>query len=127
MRQPHVRFTMRRMMLAIAGAAFVCGGVVCVVRVLENRLVVENKSGQPIAWLKIRMANAGPIATFKELPDGGVETSSFTIRGDDSFVVDGILADGTKLGGRFGYVTNGEYREHPRFVVRRGGKIDFTQ
>ena len=127
MRVTRVRFTVRRMMLAIAGATFPCGGVVCGVRALENCLVVENESGQPIAWLKIRMANAGRIAAFKEIPDRGVETSSFTIRGDDSFVVDGILADGTKLGGSFGYVTNGEYSVHPRLQVRRGGKIDFTQ
>lgn len=127
MRLSRTRFTVRRIMLAVAGIALLCSGVVCSVRMMENRLVVENRSGQPIAWFKIGMDNAGPTAMFKDIPDGGAETASFKIRGDDGFVVDGMLADGTKLGGNFGYVTNGQYGERPRFVVRRGGKIDFIQ
>jgi hypothetical protein len=124
---PRLRFTLRWMMLALAGIALACGGFVCRARSLENRLSVENQSGQPIAWLKIGMGHAGPIATLKDLPDGGAESASFIIRGDDGSVLDGMLADGTTFGGNFGYVTNGEYRERPRFIVLRGGKIDFTQ
>ena len=126
MRLPRVRFTMRRMMVAVACIASACGGVVCCVRTVENRLVVENRSGQALAWVKIGLAYSGPIATFHDLPDGGVETASFGIGGDDSFVLDARLADGTKAGGNFGYVTNGFYGVRPRFVVREGGKIDFT-
>jgi hypothetical protein len=116
------RFTVRRMMVAVAGIALLYGGM----RKLENRLAVVNQSGQLLSRLKVGMGHAGPIATFEDLRDGGVETASFSIKGDDSFVVDGMLADGTKVGGNFGYVTNGEFGERPRFVVRRGGKIDFT-
>ncbi len=126
MRLPRVRFTVRRMMVAVSSIASVCGGVVCCVRTVENRLVVESRSGQTLARLKIGLANSGPIATFRDLPDGGVETASFGIGGDDSFVLDARLADGTKVGGNFGYVTNGYYGVRPRFVVREGGKIDFT-
>lgn len=124
---PHVRFTTRRMMLVVAVMALLCGGIICGMRRLENRLVVENQSGRPLAWLKIGMGRAGPIASFKDLPDGGAETASFIIRGDDGFVLDGMLMDGTKVGGNFGYVTNGDYGERPCFVIRRGGKVDFTQ
>lgn len=126
MRLPRVRLTMRRMMVAVASIASVFGGGVCCLRTVENRLVVENQSGQALAGLRIGLASAGPIATFDDLPDGGVETASFGIGDDDSFVLDARLADGTKVGGDFGYVTNGYYGVRPCFVVRRGGKIDFT-
>src|SRR5690242_14943506 len=116
MRQPRMRLTVRMMMVAIAGLAVVCGGMSCFVRMVENRLVVENRSGQPILWLRISMYYSGPIAMFKDLPDGGAETASFRIRGDDSFALDGILADGTRLSGDYGYVTNGQFGVHPRFI-----------
>jgi hypothetical protein len=127
MKRPNLKFTVRRMMLAVAGIAVLCGVVVCSGRTLENRLVVENQSGQPLVWLTIGLHRAGPIVTFKDLPDGGTESTSIKIRGDDEFMLNGILADGTKVGGSFGYVTSGEYGESPRFIVRKGGKIDFTQ
>jgi hypothetical protein len=126
MKLPRVRFTTRRMIVAVASMAAVCGGVVCCVRTVENRLVVENRFGQSLAWVRIGLANSGPIATFHELPDGGIETASFAIGGDDSFVLDTRLSDGTRVGGNFGYVTNGDYGVRPRFVVREGGKVDFT-
>src|SRR4051794_18249817 len=107
MRLPRVRFTMRRMMVTVASIASVCGDVVCCVRMVENRLVIENQSGQTFARLKIGLANSGPIATFRDLPDGAVETTSIGIGGDDSFMLDATLADGTRVGGSFGYVTNG--------------------
>ena len=59
MRLPRVRFTMRRMMVAVASIASAFGGVVCCVRTVENRLVVENRSGQALAWVKIGMAIFG--------------------------------------------------------------------
>ena len=125
MRVPREPFTVRRTMVAVASIASVCG-LVCCARMVENRLVIENQSGQTLACLKVGMASSGPIATIKDLPDGAAETASFGIGGDDSFAIDAMLADGTRVGGNFGYVTNGYYGVRPRFVVRKGGKVDFS-
>jgi hypothetical protein len=126
MKVPRVRLTVRRMTMALAGVALVFGGTAWGVRGLENHVVVENRSGQPVAWIKLGMANAGPVASFTDLPDGGSITASFHIRGDDSFTLDAMFADGTKASGSFGYVTNGEYGRHPRFVLAKDGRIEFT-
>lgn len=121
------RFTVRRMMVAVLGLALVFGGVAYGLRKAENWLVVENRSGQTLASLQISLSNAGHVAVVENLPEGGTETASFRIRGDDSFVLKGSLADGTKVGGGFGYVTNGDYGVRPRFVIRQGGRVEFNQ
>ncbi|SIO60691.1 hypothetical protein SAMN05444166_6488 [Singulisphaera sp. GP187] len=126
MRLPGVRLSVRQGMTAIAGLALVFGGVTCGFRRAENRLVVENRSGQSLDLLDISLSRAGHIVTIKSLPDGGAETAPFWIKGDDGFVLNGSLADGTKVVGNFGYVTNGDYAERLRFVVRPGGRVEFT-
>jgi hypothetical protein len=94
-------------------------------RWMQNRLVVENRSGQTITVLKISIA--GEAIVFENLADGAEVSSAFPIKTDDHFVVDGRLADGTEIHGGFGYVTNGMYRERARFVIKPGGEVTFSQ
>jgi hypothetical protein len=76
---------------------------------LQNRLVVENTSGQPIAVLKITIA--GETILLQDIPAGTAVSCRFPIGSDDHFTVDDRLADGTRIAGDFGYVTNGMFRE----------------
>ena len=125
MRRPRVRFTVRSLMFVLAAVGLVLGGITCVARKVENRLFVENRAGRPIAW--IRIATRASTVSFENISDGELVTPRFHIAGDDSFTVTGKLADGTDLGGNYGYVTNGMFGERARFVIERDGKIDFWQ
>jgi hypothetical protein len=125
-RLPRVRFTIGWMMLALAGLSLVAGGIITGLRAARNRLVVENRSGQPVVRLEVSMRSV-PVATFRNLPDGARGSAIFRVVGDKSFDLSGSLADGTRLGGNFGYFTTGGYGDHPRFIIRSGGQIDFTQ
>src|SRR5437660_8152566 len=71
----------------------------------QNRLAVENRSGQPLTFFKV--TTAGETITFKDVPADGQVTAAFRIRADDHFAVEGRLADGKRIRGDFGYVTNG--------------------
>lgn len=114
------------LMIGIAGIALVLGGITCVIRTAENRLTLENRSGQSIARLLVTMPRT-QVASFKNWPDGGAETVTFQILGgEDSFTVTGSMADGTGLMGNFGYYTNGFYGERPRLVVRKGGILELS-
>lgn len=92
---------------------------------LQNRLTVENRSGQPIALLKVTIS--GETTVHRNVPDGAAVTAPFPIHSDDHFAVEGQLADGTPVGGNFGYVTNGMSGERARLVVHPGGKVTFEQ
>jgi hypothetical protein len=122
MRLRRVRFSV----MSLAGLILVAGGLTAGLRTARDRLVVVNRSGQPIVRLEISMRSV-PVATFRNLPDGAEGSATFRIVGDNSFDLIGALADGTRVGGNFGYFTTGSYGEHPRFVIQRGGQIDFTQ
>jgi hypothetical protein len=113
-------------MLTFASLMLVAGGITAGLRTARNRLVVENRSGQPIVRLEIFIRSV-PVATFSNLPDGAEGSATFRIVGDNSFDLIGALAGGTRLSGNFGYFTTGSYGEHVRFIVRKGGRIDFTQ
>jgi hypothetical protein len=113
-------------MLTLAGLILVAGGLTAGLRTARNRLVVENRSGQPIVRLEISMRSV-PVATFHNLPDGAEGSATFRLVGDNSLDLIGALADGTRVGGNFGYFTTGSYGERPRFIIRRDGQIDFTQ
>jgi len=91
----------------------------------RNYLVVENRSGQPIAQLRITISQEA--IRFEDVPDGIDVTAPFRIGSDDHFVVVGRLADGTNIGGDFGYVTNGMAGERAHFFVERRGVIEFDQ
>lgn len=119
------QFTTRRLMRWVAAIGLICGGLTCGVQSLKNRLVVENLSGQPIVWLKVKLDNGGMLINRKNLPDRDAETAWFEFHGDNGFEIDGVLADGTKLNGNFGYVTNGDFGLRPHMVVGKGGKITY--
>jgi hypothetical protein len=121
----HMRFSVMGM-LALAGLILVAGGITSGLRAARNRLVVENRSGQPIVRLEVSMRSV-PVATFHNLSDGAEGSATFRVVGDNSLDLSGALADGTRVRGNFGYFTTGGYGERPRFIVRRGGQIDFTQ
>ena len=91
----------------------------------RNQLVVENRSGQAIAQLRITITRETIL--FENVADGAEVAAPFRIGADDHFVVAGRLADGSAIGGNFGYVTNGMAGERARFRVGRGGAIDFDQ
>ena len=126
MRIARLRFTIGRTMLALVGLGLLAVGMITGLQVARNRLVVENRSGETIVRLEISMRSV-PVATFRNLPDGKEGSASFRVVGDNSFELSGELADGTRLGGNFGYLTTGSYGAYPRFIIRKNGQIDFIQ
>jgi hypothetical protein len=113
---------------ALLLALFVAGLAACIwlwSAGRRNWLTVENHSGQAIAQFRVTVG--GRTIEFRDVPDGAAVSADFPIRADDHFAVEGRFADGTKIGGDFGYVTSGMAREHARFTVQQGGKIDFQQ
>jgi hypothetical protein len=127
MHQTGPRFTVRRMMLDLG----IIGLILCLVtqcpRSTVNRLAVENRSGQPISQLRIAVTGPSSVIIFEDVPDRGKVSSTFNIGHDSHFNVSGRLADGTKLNGDFGYVTNGMYGEHVDFIVKQGGEVGFSE
>ncbi len=121
--------TMRRhlVILTIIGV-LILGATTWSLRAIQNRLTVENHSGQPISLLMIGVYGSSSSFMFENVPDGGKESASFSFARDGGFYVHGFLADGTNLtSGYYGYVTNGMYGEHAHFVVKQGGGLDFSQ
>ena len=121
--------TVRRQLviLAIIGL-LILGGAIWSLRAIQNRLTVENHSGQPVSLLMIGIYGSSSSFMFENVPDGGKASASFSIDRDGGFYVHGFLADGTNIaGGYYGYVTNGMYGEHARFVIKQGGGLDFSQ
>jgi hypothetical protein len=107
-------------------ALLLCGGFVWWYHERhQNRLTVENRSGQPIAVL--RVAITGETATFRDVAADSQVTGTFRIASDDHFTVEGRLADGKRITGQFGYVTGGMSGQRARFVVQPEGKIEFHQ
>jgi hypothetical protein len=104
------------------------GGIAWCVRAFQNRLIVENRSGQPVSLLMIGIYGSSSSFMFENMPDGSESSASFNVVRDGGFYVHGFLADGTKITeGNYGYVTNGMYGETAHFTVKQGGKIDFSQ
>jgi hypothetical protein len=97
-------------------------------RAFQNQLTVENHSGQAVSLLMIGVYGSSSSFMFENIPDGSNRSASFSIVRDGGFYVHGFLADGTNIaGGSYGYVTNGMYGEHAHFVVKQGGRLDFSQ
>jgi hypothetical protein len=118
----------RRIVVAFVGGLLIWGGASWLGRATENRIVVVNRSGQPVSSLTVAVYGSDSCPTFRDLPDGAEASAPFRIRGDGGFSVVGSLADGTRIqGGNFGYVTGGMYGERARFVIRPGGGLDFSQ
>jgi hypothetical protein len=81
----------------------------------QNHLIVENRSGQPIASLRITVG--GESTAFRDVAVGAAVTSPFLVKSEDHFVVEGQLADGTMIRG------SGAAGERARLVVGPGGQI----
>jgi hypothetical protein len=113
--------------LAIIGL-LILGGTTWSLRAIQNRLTVENRSGQSVSLLMIGIYGSSSCLMFENVPDGGMVSARFNVDRDGGFYVHGFLADGTNIkDGYYGYVTNGMYGEHARFVVKQGGGLDFSQ
>jgi hypothetical protein len=91
----------------------------------QDLLAVENRSGQPIALLEITVA--GQTSTFRDVPAGADVTAALGGKSDDPFVVEGRLADGTMVRGRFAHVADALGGGRTGLVVLPGGQILFRQ
>jgi len=118
----------RRSFLALAtaaGLAAVVGVGVAFREHTRNALTVTNLSGLTITSLAMSLPwetlRFGPIAP------GETVSRSFRIVSDASFVIEGELADGTRLRADEGYVTNSQYGEAVRIEVAPGGAIQLGQ
>lgn len=118
----------RRSFLALATAAGLAAAIGIGVAFLEhtrNVLTVTNRSGLTITSLAVSL----PWETlrFEPIAPGESVGRSFRIVSDASFVIEGELADGTRLRADEGYVTNSQYGEEVRIEVGPGGAIQFRQ
>jgi hypothetical protein len=120
-----LRFRVRSLVIGVAAVALVAALISTAWRSTRNRIVVENRSGVSVESLSVTVG--GKSIAFGSIPPGGTAEAAFLIRGDDHFAVTGKLADGSTLGGDFGYVTGGMYGETARFGIEPGGKIQFSQ
>lgn len=118
---------MTRRKIVVLGAVLLLVGLAWGTREqLQNRVTVENRSGQIITVLRITIG--GETSVFHDMPDGAKVDSAFKISSDDDhFTLDGRLGDGTLVRGKFGHVANGIIGDHPTFVVGREGGIRFRQ
>src|SRR5262249_44529920 len=97
---------MKKRLLAVLIIAAVLVSVLCELRErCQNRLTVENRSGQRLAVLAVTITRE--TAVFRDVPVRADVTATFRIGSDAHFVVNGQLADGTAVAGEFGYVTKG--------------------
>jgi hypothetical protein len=83
-----------------------------------NYLTVENRSGEAIAVLRITAA--GETKTFRDVSEKTTKASPFPVQHGDHFVVEGRLADGTRIR------TNGIISESSMHVIiLPGGQVQF--
>jgi len=92
---------------------------------MQNWLEVKNESGKAIRILTIEVTHE--VIRFGDISDGSTVFGRFQIGSDDHFAVRGELADGTRISANCGYVTNGMSGEQATFVIRPGGKVEFSQ
>jgi hypothetical protein len=119
------RFGMRTLLAAVAVVALIAALIAAADRAARNRILVENRSGLAVVGLRIAV---GPNRIgFSTLDPGRTVDTTFSLRGDASFAVSGRLADGTPIGGNFGYVTGGMFGETAHFTIGPGGEILYRQ
>jgi hypothetical protein len=85
----------------------------------EHFLTVENQAGQPIAVLRVTIA--GQSKVLKDMAQGAKVTTPLAVRGDETFAVDGQLADGTLVKG------HGKLPERAAFTILPGGQLNVVQ
>ena len=111
-RQPRFRWPLRLLVLLAAAA----GVLLWSTANRPRRLVVENRSGQPIAVLRLTVA--GVTKTFENVTPGAEVSAPYPHPGEDAVAVEVKLADGTvsRLDAKTGPRTN--------LVVLPGGHIN---
>jgi hypothetical protein len=83
-----------------------------------NYLTVENRSGEVITVLRI--TTAGETETFRDVAEKATKASPSPVQDGDRFVVEGRLADGTRI------KTNGMISESSlHVIILPGGQIQF--
>jgi hypothetical protein len=127
---PRVRFTVRRMMVAVAIVAATLAVGVLAMRpdVSPRRLAVVNRSGRPIPRLDFTVS--GETVTLRSIPAGATVTAFYPSRRDqfDQFAVTGSLADGYRLDAGFGFrVTSERPRGYPVFIVGQDDRMMISE
>lgn len=103
-------------------------------KTLENRLIVENRSGVPITHLTVQLYNGVRFSdkmTFEDIAPGEQVAASYAPEGDSaqrfSFHISGELADGTRFRGSYGYTFSWVFMERTYVTIMPGGDIEFEQ
>jgi hypothetical protein len=86
----------------------------------QDPLIVLNRSGQPIARLKVTVGEK--TVTFSDLPAGAQKTTSLTIDSDDPFRVEGELANGSMI-----RIRGKAVERTTQLIVLPGGEIKLQQ
>ncbi|WP_165075561.1 hypothetical protein [Paludisphaera rhizosphaerae] len=121
----------RRLLLCLAAlmVLLIVTGAIGLFRAMENRLTVENRSGQAVSLLTVEVVdgNSRHGLISQSLPDNGLATASFSVSADGYFHLVGAFTDGTPIEEKScGYVTNGDFGERVRFTIKPGGAVDFA-
>jgi hypothetical protein len=85
----------------------------------QNGLIVENRSGQPVAVLKVTVG--GDTNTLRDLANGADAPAALRTSSDERFSVSGELKDGTVISGR------GTLPERATLTILPGGQIQVRQ
>jgi hypothetical protein len=118
------RLTVKNSMILVALFAMMMGAFAYVRRAIESKVIVLNRSGQDIAWIRVEVCDQS--YDFKGIPDGGKASATFRATHDSEYRVTGRLEDGTELpGDGYGYVTNSEFGLRTTFIIESGGKVVF--
>lgn len=88
-------------------------------------LTIENRSGQPIAFLTVTIA--GQEHTFRDVPSGADRTTLFRVKGDDPFEVQGELANKTGIIHMVGHLSEAVVGENPTLTVMPNGHVQFRR
>jgi hypothetical protein len=103
-------------------------------KTLENRLIVENRSGVPITHLTVELFDGVSFSdkmTFEDIAPGEKCAASYAPEGDSaqefSFRISGQLADGTTFRGTYGYTFSWVFMERTYVTIMPGGDIEFKQ
>jgi hypothetical protein len=104
-------------------AVVLVAGVAALVYLISQRsrrvLTIENRSGQPIATLRVTLA--GQTSSYQDVRVGVRVTVPQGENADDRFTLEGRLADGTMLRGR------GVLGKGAALVVLPGGQVVVPQ
>jgi hypothetical protein len=102
--------------LAVVLVAGLALGLWAYLRDSRAALVIENRSKQPIAVIRVTVSEA--IRFFEDVPPGGDVSVPLKARGEEQLSVEGKLADGTLIRGRWKKIPEGR-----RLVVGPGGSL----